>query len=238
MFHYAHNITEYRYIMIHANLPDTRVSISQRLREEVVFEKDSVSSQFKAIMLSNVSPPLTSWLQDRDVTIRHLQKGPTWADMVTWTACNWRLLPGPCSWELNKRSKGTHEELHDNHIGTYQNIPSYSPNQKTDGKDWLWMTLAKLDNKYQGKHPQPSSISSLLASSPCLMSRAARTNIMSPRKMRAALGRQEWFTKEASKKIPDKVLSFKGGIVTGVVHLWFWWGLGSLPVCKRRKKSV
>ena len=74
--------------MIHANLPDTRVSISQRLREEVVFEKDSVSSQFKAIMLSNVSPPLTSWLQDRDVTIRHLQKGLTWADMVTWTACN------------------------------------------------------------------------------------------------------------------------------------------------------
>ena len=44
------------------------------------------------------------------------------------------------------------------------------------------------------------------ASSPALMCRAARTNIMSPKKMRAALGWQEWFTKEANKKMPDTVL--------------------------------
>ena len=39
------------------------------------------------------------------------------------------------------------------------------------------------------------------------MARAARTNIMSPKKMRAALGWQEWFTKEANKKMPDTVLA-------------------------------
>lgn len=49
---------------------------------------------------------------------------------------------------------------------------------------------------------------------------------MSPRKMRAALGRQEWFTKEASKKIPDKVLSFKGGDSDWRGAHWCTFGFG------------